>query len=478
MAKRKMGDVVVMLPGIMGSKLQRNGKDVWALSMPAIWKALTSGTTSLQDLALAADDPTVDDLGDGVTAPAVFEDVHLIPGLWKIDGYTKLRNFLHERFELTQGANYHEFPYDWRRDNRVHARRLASWGRDWLRKWRDQSGNAKAKLVLVAHSMGGLVSRYFLEVLGGWEDTRALITFGTPFRGSLNALETLSSGFEKKIGPWRVLDLTAMVRSLTSVHQLLPIYPVLEHAPGSYARLAEYAPGVPGLNADKVKDAFRFHQEIRDAVEANRKVEKYFTHGYGVFPIVGIRQPTSQAARLQGVKVEVLRDYFGDDRGGDGTVPRVSATPIELSNDHREVFVAESHGSLQNWDPTLVQLEGVLGGFDLSLDAFRSLLEDMAVFRPYLGPTAPIELGLDVDDAFGPGEPIAIAARSERAPEGLSAGLTTAEGASVGTVSLKKDAEGWHRGTHAPLASGVYRVRVFGDASVQPVTDVFEVYAD
>ena len=32
MAKQPMGDVVVLLPGILGSVLQRDGKDVWAPS--------------------------------------------------------------------------------------------------------------------------------------------------------------------------------------------------------------------------------------------------------------------------------------------------------------------------------------------------------------------------------------------------------------------------------------------------------------
>jgi hypothetical protein len=41
--------------------------------------------------------------------------------------------------------------------------------------------------------MGGLVARYYLEVLGGWEKCRALFTFGTPHRGSLNAALTVEA---------------------------------------------------------------------------------------------------------------------------------------------------------------------------------------------------------------------------------------------------------------------------------------------
>ena len=49
------------------------------------------------------------------------------------------------------------------------------------------------EIAAYVRSMGGLVSRYFLEVLEGWRDARALLTFGTPYRGSLNALDALAS---------------------------------------------------------------------------------------------------------------------------------------------------------------------------------------------------------------------------------------------------------------------------------------------
>ena len=71
----------------------------------------------------------MDDLGDGITAPEVIRDVHLIPGLWKIDGYTKMLRYIEETFDVTRGRNLFEFPYDWRRDNRVAARRLQRQGR-------------------------------------------------------------------------------------------------------------------------------------------------------------------------------------------------------------------------------------------------------------------------------------------------------------------------------------------------------------
>ena len=134
------------------------------------------------------------------------------------------------------GETYIEFPYDWRRDNRVAARQLQRVVDEKLHAQRQR--NPDAKLILIGHSMGGLVARCYLECLDGWQDTRALITFGTPHRGSLNAADFLVNGFVKKLGPLKVADLSRLLRSLTSVYQLLPIYPCVDVGAGNQ-RVAE-----------------------------------------------------------------------------------------------------------------------------------------------------------------------------------------------------------------------------------------------
>jgi hypothetical protein len=53
---------------------------------------------------------------------------------------------------------------------------------------------------------------------------------------------------------------------------------------------------------------------------------------------------------------------LAQDNSGDGTVPRVSATPLELSNARREIFVSEVDASLQNFNAGLVNLTGILTG--------------------------------------------------------------------------------------------------------------------
>lgn len=77
------------------------------------------------------------------------------------------------------------------------------------------------------------MARHFLEVLEGWRHTVLLATFGTPFRGAPKALGALANGLT--LGG--VADVSKLVRSMTSVHQLLPIDPVFVRDDFSTARL-------------------------------------------------------------------------------------------------------------------------------------------------------------------------------------------------------------------------------------------------
>jgi hypothetical protein len=70
--------------------LQKDCKDVWAISGQAISGAAFSLGGSLDQLILKDDDPQTDDLGDGIEPTRVMRDVTFIPKLAKIDGNTGL----------------------------------------------------------------------------------------------------------------------------------------------------------------------------------------------------------------------------------------------------------------------------------------------------------------------------------------------------------------------------------------------------
>jgi pimeloyl-ACP methyl ester carboxylesterase len=441
-----LSDVVVVLPGLMGSVLSREGKDVWSASHGALLKAFVSGGEGFRSLTLRGDD-----VEDGVVATRVMSDVHLIPGLWKIDGYSGLVDWLARSFSLTEGKNLFAFPYDWRRDNRASAKTLDSQARGWLADWRKASGDDRARLVLVGHSMGGLVARYFLEVLEGWSLTRALVTFGTPHRGSLNALDTLANGVKKA-----TFDLTGLARSLPSVYQLLPLYECYDSGSGALKRL-EDSPGIPNVDPARVRAALQFHREIRDAVEQHRKLPEYRENGYGIHPIVGISQPTLQSARLEGPVVKLFESYQGRDDSGDGTVPRASATPDEVRQEGREAFASTRHAGLQNTESVRTQLEGILTGYE------------MPVYAP------PAAMGLQVEDLYLSGEDVSV---QVRCPAAVTPSVTIrreGDGAALCTQILGRSDEEWRTLNVPPPPPGVYRVEVTGGSLVEPVQDVFAV---
>jgi len=456
--RKPMEHVVVLIPGITGSVLQQRGKDVWAPSGGAVLRALRTLGGSIKKLTLGDDPVDKPELEDGVTAPRIMPDIHLIPELWKIDGYSTTSKWLRQTFELDPGKNYFEFPYDWRRDNRVAAKKLASDADQWLHAWRNGDGPNDAKLILVGHSMGGLIARYYLECLEGWRDTKTLITLGTPFRGSLNALGFIANGFSKGIGPFDV-NLSELLRSFTSVYQLLPIYPCYDDGQGGDLKRT-YEVAIPNLDQERAKAAREFHDEISKAVENHKNDDEYQQSPYETKTVIGTFQPTWLSAKKQSGGVELLRTYPDSEPDGDGTVPRVSASPPEYKRERNATRASEQHASLQNNQAVLVEIAGTM------------TTEDLTRFRKPPG----IPLSLDVEDMFSTEEKIPVLARpNERVRDQLQAVVADAgTGAEVTSSPLRADPDGSHTVELPPLPEGAYRLTVSG-GTVESVTDVFVV---
>jgi hypothetical protein len=104
------------------------------------------------------------------------------------------------------------------------------------------------------------------------------------------------------------------------------------------ARLTEVPEVLPRLTRQQVEAARGFHTEIEDAVARHRQDDEYVERGYRLRPVVGIDQPTYQSAVWQGGQLKTMHSYDGKDLGGDGTVPRVSASPQEAKSDQDGMF--------------------------------------------------------------------------------------------------------------------------------------------
>jgi pimeloyl-ACP methyl ester carboxylesterase len=487
MSKATMDDLVVVLPGITGSILSKGGVDVWNLSARTAWSAAVSRGGSIRSLRLENDnDPDADLAPDGVRATGMIEDLIVVPGLFKLDGYSMLPQALDEAFELApcdadddQAGNFLKFPYDWRRDVRFTARRLKKVVDRKLGLWRRKGGTTGSRVVLVAHSMGGLVAQYYLEALGGWADCRALITFGTPYRGAVQAIEYLVHGYKML----RV-DLTETMRSFPSTYQLLPRYPaIVTEAGGKPKRVSELVDQLR-LDAAGVRAHVALHAELDAAWDRNKADERYRNEGYLTIPVIGTKQPTLLSAVWDGAALTTGRSLPPGQEGlaaaGDGTVPQVSAIPLSQSSskDFHGYFVAGRHETLQNQ-------AFVLGDLIERLKLLQSpKLAD--VWGELTTPAQGGSLSVDIDDIYASDEPIVLRAAAPDAPPGITPGLVArverADGAAPpSTVPLAPGEAGVSSAMLPGLAPGVYRVEIgaagAAAARYHPVQAVFEVDA-
>lgn len=439
-------DVVIFLPGIGGSSLHREGRPLWGGSWRAMANAVFRG--GLAELALDVSDPDAD---DGVSVGGLIDDVQILPGLWKIEAYGDFCRTLTSSVGLAEGENFFRFPYDWRRDIRSSSAKLARHAEAWLHAWRRKSGNADARTVFVAHSMGGLVARHYVECMEGWKTTRRLVSLGTPYRGSLNALGCLVNGYARGIGPLRV-DATAPLRSFMSVHQLLPTYPCIDDGSG-LLRVRETT--LPGIDS-RSSLAAEFHAQTTNAAAANSVLTGYPT-GY-LSCLVSSRQPTFQSARRIGERLELVGMLGQDDHGGDGTVPAVSAVPVGFDRTSAH-YAWGLHSALANQDDVREHVLGALRSIRVDEDRYRASGDDRR------------QIMLRLDDAYVADQPFELIADLAGRPEQtLLAKATPIDGVGeVRSVVLHREAAGYVG--PLTLTEGAWRIEVEGLRSA-PVQDI------
>ncbi len=470
---KSLKDMIILLPGVMGSVLEHNGQSFWTISGGSLFNFIRSFGGNLDNLKLAGDDHTIDDLGDGIRATALMADTTIIPGFWKIDGYTKISEMIQTKFDVVKGdlnsqkaANYYEFYYDWRRDNRVAARRLQQLIERQLPIWRNHTGDQSAKVVLIAHSMGGIIARHYLEVEGGWQNSRMLITFGTPFRGSIKALNFLANGYRN----WLV-DLSEIVRSFTSSYQLLPIYKSVS-VDGNFERVAEIS-NIPNVDSARAREGRAFLMAINDAAMTNRADQNYLEN-FSFVPIVGNEQTTLQSGKLvtqsSETKLEISNELpdTGLPKNGDGTVPFTSSVPIEVRIQDVRPFI-EQHGALQNNSRVLEQVEFLLEN-----------LRTNATLTQTFGPGDNIGINLELEDLYFAKDPIVMNAKLINAvtfPSKLNAAFENIDDRTTHHGVFLPGAGKWKL-EREPLPAGRYRVRVESDrveTKISPVHGLFEV---
>lgn len=221
---------VIFIHGVLGSKLRDvdSKKDLW----PGGVRRLL--LHNYADIAYEINPQTLEPLPSRAFAYAISDGAagkdfygKIVRTLSDTGGYKLCK--IGEKINPKQ-KNYYVFHYDWRQDNVISAGQLA----DFIEQIRLDYQNPNLKVDIVAHSMGGLITRYYLrygkqDVIGdnhfdeklnmfGAERVRRVILLGTPNLGSVKTLNLFIQGVDigiNQIG-------TETLASMPSLYQLFP----------------------------------------------------------------------------------------------------------------------------------------------------------------------------------------------------------------------------------------------------------------
>jgi len=255
---RRIGDdrvPVVVLPGILGSKLERagDGKKVWGSFTFGASNADTA--EGAREIALPMElgvplDELVDDAVAVDVLDVVVADVGIFRGL-RIGAYVDILRTLaagqyRDRSQGESGAidyggahyTCFQYAYDWRRDiseQAVQLHRMILASKETVRAGRGLARGADVKVDVVAHSMGGMVLRYYLRygtqplpedgslpelTWFGAQHVEKAVLIGVPSGGSVLSLNQLVNGWD--LNPLFSNYNPSILGTMPAIYQLLP----------------------------------------------------------------------------------------------------------------------------------------------------------------------------------------------------------------------------------------------------------------
>ena len=322
---------IVIVPGIMGSYLfDYDNYEVWP-NIPLM--VISKDDSYLEELALSADG-----ISDTNSAVSQIKATDILRNLYGHDFFGGLIDELKNSGYL-EGQDLFVAPYDWRLDVDLSSVSLSKIITDV------QTQTGAEKVDIIAHSMGGLVVKRYIEKYGNVNIDK-FIDIASPHFGAPKAFKILSYGdnLDIKILNTSLID-TAILNTSTiqqisqnmpAIYQLLPSRKYFDNTSQDYnGYIFDFNDmdnnGVKGnLDYDQsiefMKNTGRNDYLLAKNDELHNEIDNFDPTAYGIqaYNIIGCGQPTVS-------KVYVLnKEKNGWEYGlrytsGDGTVPMRSA---------------------------------------------------------------------------------------------------------------------------------------------------------
>ncbi|MGW3150672.1 esterase/lipase family protein [Streptomyces sp. NPDC001177] len=314
-----------------------------------------------------------------------------------------------------------QFAYDWRLPVATNGKLLAQRAREHLTAWRNhemhnpaiarRGDQRPARLVFIAHSMGGLVTRCALDGTHNDDlaaDTRTVITLGTPFYGAVKAAVILNTGHGAPV-PLPHHKLKALCQTMPGLHDLLPTYRCLRTSDDvTHLDLSDIKS--LGGNPDLAQSSLDFHRTQHDVHLPDHRT------------LVGTRQSTWQSLTL--ADGQVTPHWDGARSNTDGSLIRDRSGRILHFPIQGDGTVYRDSAAMGDKISTVPIQHGDLGRADASLDAVVDILLEDIHKGPPLGEPG---CGIAVPDLVEAGQTWHAVAERVDSLQGLTCTVTDTE---------------------------------------------------
>jgi len=373
---------VLIVPGITGTEMKKGDELLWA----DLDRMFTDSTDSFMDLLMFNKDGTPSDSSVYVSnvigasklmGANVFDYTDGLINEFKSQGYI-------------EGKDLFTFPYDWRygvsgeyADGTTNSDLLKSKIDEILK----QTGAGKVNVV--AHSMGGLIVKKYIENNPNLRNIDKAIFVAVPETGAPKAIKGLVQGdnFGVSFGPVGLSDaeMKKIAENMPGAYDLLPsqtyynnsgsfvskidfggLFSEPQEIDLNYQGFENYLVTEKGLNAQAFANGKNLHTDSFDNLDLR-------SYGVDLYAVDGCKTAT-----MTNFLEESYKNIFGkiitnydrvDFKTGDGTVPIQSSTNLPIDQSKKYYALSGEHSKLLSQDGTRQKIVNLISGSNLPVNS-------------------------------------------------------------------------------------------------------------